>query len=226
MINSLTIPVIVGAAAIDSINPCAFAVLIFLLTYLMYLGSKKKIILIGSIYIATVFITYLLAGFGLLSAIASFHITRFVYYLSAVLVLVAGIINIKDFFWYGKWFTLEIPKSTKDIIEKYIKKASVPGAVILGFLVAAFELPCTGGVYLAILGLLANNGDKFWGAIYLLIYNLIFVLPLVIIMLIVLAGYSKTNELESWRIKKRKYMKLSLGVGMVILGVLMLLGVL
>lgn len=223
--DTLTIPVVVGAAAIDSINPCAFAVLIFLLTYLMFLGSKKKVLQIGTIYIIVVFTTYFLAGIGLLSVIQSFHITRAVYYAAAILVLLAGLINIKDFFWYGKGFSLEIPKSKKETIEKYIKKATIPGAIVLGFLVAAFELPCTGGVYLAILGLLADNSDKVFGILYLLLYNLIFVLPLIIIMALVLAGYSKTDELEEWRLKKRKFMKLSLGLGMIVLGVLMLLGV-
>ena len=226
MFESLTIPVVIGAAAIDSVNPCAFAVLIFLLTYLMFLGSKKKVLQIGVVYIFVVFLTYFLAGMGILSVIQSFHVTRIVYYAAAVLVILAGLINIKDFFWYGKGLTLQIPESTKDTIEKYIKKASIPAAIVLGFLVAAFELPCTGGVYLAILGLLANESNRFFGILYLLLYNIIFVLPLFIIMFLVLFGFSKTNELESWRIKKRKYMKLSLGLGMVVLGILMFLGVL
>jgi len=223
--DNITVPIIVGSAAIDSVNPCAFAVLIFLLTYLMFLGSKKKVIQIGIIYISVVYVTYFLAGVGFLSAIQSFHITRLIYYISAVAVIIAGLINIKDFFWYGKGISLEIPQSKKAIIEKYVKKASIPAAVVLGFLVAAFELPCTGGIYLAILGLLSENTDKVLGIFYLLLYNLIFILPLIIIVILVVGGTKKTIELEQWRLKKRKWMRLAMGLTMLTLGILMLFGV-
>lgn len=222
--NDLTIPVILGAAFLDSINPCAIAVMVFLLTYLLAIGSRKLIIKVGLVYIVTVYISYFLAGLGLFSAIAAINISHYITYAAGILLILAAIINIKDFFWYGKGFSLEIPASKKPIIEKYIRKASIPAAVILGFLVAAFELPCTGAFYLAVLSLLAKNETMLRGVLYLLLYNLIFVLPLVIILALTYYGYS-SERLNRLREEKRKWLKLLMGLGMLALGVLILVGV-
>jgi cytochrome c biogenesis protein CcdA len=219
----LTIPTIITAALIDSINPCAFAVMIFLLTYLVNIGSKKRVIKVGSFYILTVFITYFLAGLGLFLAVQTTNMSRFVYYLAAIIAIIAGLINVKDFFWYGKGITLRIPQKAKPAISKWTKKASIPSAIILGFLVSLFELPCTGGVYLAILGLLSNNLTRFQAILPLALYNFIFVLPLIILMGLVYWGVS-SKILEKWRKEKRNYMKLVSGLFMVLLGALMIGG--
>ncbi len=223
MFSDLTIPAVVGGAAIDSINPCAFAVMIFLLAYLLAVGSKKLFLRVGLVYIATVFIVYFLAGFGLLKALTALSVADEIYKIAAALLIFVGLINIKDFFWYGKGFTLAIPESKKPLIQKYIRKASIPAAIVLGFLVSAFELPCTGGVYLAILGLLASRETQLQAVPYLLLYNLIFVLPLLIILGLAYFGYS-VEKMEEWRTKHRRWLRLVLGLGCVILGVLMLWG--
>jgi cytochrome c biogenesis protein CcdA len=94
---------------------------------------------------------------------------------------------------------------------------------VLGFLVSAFELPCTGAFYLAVLSLLAKNETMARGFIYLVVYNLIFVLPLVIILVLVYYGYS-SSKLNQLREAKRKWLKLLMGIGMLILGILMVWG--
>ena len=219
----LTLPAVISAALIDSINPCAFSVLIFLLVYLMALGARKRILKIGLTYIIVVFIVYFLSGLGLFSIIQTTHLTKFVYYIAAVIAILAGLVDVKDFFWYGKGFSLEIPESRKGIIEKNIKKASIPAAIMLGILVSLFELPCTGGVYLAILSLLSTKMTLAAGIPYLLLYNLIFVLPLFVILFIVYKGVNPERA-EKWRLEKRKWMKLAMGLLMIILGIIMLLG--
>jgi cytochrome c biogenesis protein CcdA len=131
-----------------------------------------------------------------------------------------GLIDIKDFFGEGKngpW--LKIPESKKPMIEKWVKKASLPAAIVLGFLVSAFELPCTGGVYFAILTMLANYETKFHAVLYLLLYNLFFILPLLIIWGLTYWGYS-SEKIKSWQQSKKKWLRLALGAGMIILGVL------
>lgn len=223
MFDTLTIPAIIGGAAIDSINPCAFAVLIFLLGYLLAIGSPKLILRVGLVYISTVFVVYFLAGFGILKVLTVFNIAGVIYKIAGILLILVGLVNVKDFFWYGKGFTLAIPESKKPLIQKYVKKASTPAAVVLGFLVSAFELPCTGGVYLAILGLLASHKTQIRAVPYLLLYNLIFVLPLFVILGLIYFGYS-TKKMEEWRGKNRKWLRLALGLGALILGILILLG--
>lgn len=222
MFDSLTIPALIGGAAIDSINPCAFAVIIFLLGYLLALGSSKLILRVGLVYIATIFVVYFLAGLGLLKVLTTFGVAGVIYKIAAVILIFVGLVNVKDFFWYGKGLTLAIPESKKPLIEKYVRKASIPAAIVLGFLVSAFELPCTGGVYLAILGLLASRETQLSAVPYLLLYNLIFVLPLFIILGLVYFGIS-AKQIEEWRTKNRKWLRLVLGLGALILGILMFL---
>lgn len=220
MFINLTLPAVIGAAVIDSINPCAFAVLIFLLTYLVAIKSKKKIIAVGLTYIITVYIVYFLAGLGLLSAIASTSLTAIIYYFAGILLIILGLVDIKDYFWQSETGPLlKIPESKKASIEKWVKKASFPGAIVLGFLVSAFELPCTGGVYLAILAMLADQTTKFNACLYLLIYNLFFILPLLIIWGLTYWGYN-SQKLKTWQEKNKKIMRLILGIGMIILGIL------
>jgi len=216
----ITIPLIVGSAAIDSINPCAFAVLIFLILYLLAVKDKKKMLQIGLVYIFVVYVVYLAAGLGLLSFIQSFTLTKFFYYFTAGLSIILGLINLKDYFWYGKGITLAIPDGQKERLNKYIKKATLPAAIILGVLVAFFELPCTGGVYLAIISLLASRDTWFTVFIYLVFYNIIFILPLLIILFSAYKGLSP-EKIERWRQGKKRGMRLAIGLVLVALGVLM-----
>jgi len=219
-----TISAVVLAALVNSINPCGFSVLIFLLVYLTSLGSRRKILTVGLTYIAVVFIVYFLSGLGLFTVIQSTGvITRVVYKIAAIIAIIAGLINIKDYFWYGKGITLAIPESRKPLLEKYIHLASIPAAIILGILVSLFELPCAGGVYLAILSLLSKKMTMVQGIPYLLLYNLIFVLPLFIILFVIYKGLDP-QKAEKWRLEKRKWMRLVMGLIMLILGIIMLLG--
>jgi len=222
--KKITLPLVLGAGLIDGINPCAFAVLIFLLTFLLEISStKRRMVKAGSVYILAVYITYLLAGLGLLTAIQISGVSSIIVKAAAFFALFAGLVNVKDYFWYGKGFSLEIPKSKKGVIEGWTKKANIPAAIVLGFLVSVFELPCTGGVYLAILAMLANTMTKTAALGYLLIYNLMFVLPLVAILLFVTKGM-KAEHIESWRNAKKNWMRLVLGLFLLALGVGLLLG--
>lgn len=222
--KKVTLPLVLGAGLIDGVNPCAFAVLIFLLTFLLEISStKKRMIKAGSVYILAVYVTYLLAGLGLLTVIQISGVSSIIVKAAAAFALFAGLVNVKDYFWYGKGFSLEIPKSKKGIIEGWTKKANIPAAIILGFLVSMFELPCTGGVYLAILAMLANTMTKTAALGYLLIYNLMFILPLVAILILVTKGM-KAEHIESWRNAKKNWMRLVLGLFLLALGVGLLLG--
>ena len=118
--------------------------------------------------------------------------------------------------------TLAIPVRRAKQIEKMMKKVSIPGSIILGIFVAAVELPCTGGPYLAITTLLAKVGLS-WPIFWLLVlYNFIFVLPLIFILGLVYFGVS-AEKIKEWKNKQRKWMRLFIGLVMVILGILLIL---
>jgi cytochrome c biogenesis protein CcdA len=222
MLSNIALPTVIGAAALDSINPCAFAVLIFLGTYLIAIKAQNRILKIGLTYIATVYLVYFLAGLGLLSALNSFQVTNAIYYLAGALLIILGLLDIKDFFVADVGPTLKIPESAKPLIEKWTKRTSIPAAIVLGFIVSAFELPCTGGIYLAIITLLSKESSQIPAIAYLLIYNLIFVLPLLIILGILNLGESSARVKE-WQKAHKKSLRLIMGLGMVLLGLLMVL---
>ena len=177
---------------------------------------------IGILYVAVIYIVYFLAGLGLLSFIQSIALTKFFYTFTAILAIILGLINLKEVIWEGKGFTLAIPDSKKAVLNKYIRKATLPATIILGILVAIFELPCTGGVYLAIISLLADTQTWLTAVLYLLFYNIIFVLPLVIILLAVYFGLDP-EKVDKWRKEKKKWMRLGIGLVLIALGVIMLL---
>jgi cytochrome c biogenesis protein CcdA len=141
--------------------------------------------------------------------------------IGALIVILLGIINIKDYFFYGRLLSLRISTSNWRRIGKWIHKATIPSAVITGFMVSLFEFPCTGGIYVAILGLLAVRTTFIEGFFFLVIYNLAFVLPLLIIL------FLSSNEKVIERMRERqerdkKLIRLFLGLIMVTLGLFLL----
>lgn len=215
------IPILIGAAIIDSINPCAFGVLIFLLAYLTKTVAKKsKILLHGLSYIFAVFLTYLLAGLLLMPLIGSLGRASVITYgVIGFIVIIFGLLEVKDFFWYGKGPSLALLPGASERIKMYVNKitASVFSAFFLGVFVALVELPCTGAVYLAILSLMALSGTNALTVSWLVIYNLIFVLPLVVILF---AFYQGANGvlIEEWRKKYRHLMRLAIGLLLLAMG--------
>src|SRR3989337_4309210 len=101
--DNLTITVVVAAAVIDSINPCVFGVLIFLIAFMTKMfKSANKMLLFGLLYSAVVYATYLLLGFGILKIAIGTGFANFFYWLAALIAIVAGLLEVKDYFWYGK----------------------------------------------------------------------------------------------------------------------------
>ena len=110
--TDITIPIVIGAAFVDAINPCAFAVLIILMTTILADNyDRKKALLAGLAFALSIYISYFLMGIGLLTAIEIVGFTNKFYFFVAVLALVVGALNIKDYLWYGKGFLMEVPLS-------------------------------------------------------------------------------------------------------------------
>ncbi len=228
-ITSLTIPILVGAAIIDSINPCAFGVLIFLLAYLFKTFKSRRLVLIhGLTYIAAVFLTYLVAGLILLPIIKGLGgFATNAYLVIGTLIIIFGLLEIKDFFFYGKGPTLGIFPAAAKRIEEYTKRITgkLSTSFFLGVFVALVELPCTGAVYLGVLALVALSGLTINNFLLLIIYNLIFVLPLVVILVMIYRG-AQTEKIEQWREKYKPYMRLATGLVLIGMGVWMIMFIL
>ncbi len=225
MPDDLTFAIVLGAAVIDSINPCAIGVILFLSSVLLKVSSDKSLLLrLGLIYIATVYVVYTLSGLGLVwfqHTLISKGYAEIIGIIVGIFVISLGLIELKDFFWYGKGISLEISPKHKDKIVALTEKISVVSIITIGTFVALVELPCTGGPYLAITAILAKSFDL-QALFYLLIYNGIFVAPLIAILLLIYFG-SSTVRLKQWRQKKRKWMNLASGILMISLGTLLIL---
>ena len=122
----------------------------------------------------------------------------------------------------GDW--LVIPESKKDTITRYVKEATLPATFVLGILVGMFELPCTGGIYLAIISLLSQEMTIMAGLPLLLLYNILFVVPLIIILAIVYFGLPP-ERLEAWRTENRVIVRLAMGCLMIAIGIVVLVTV-
>lgn len=218
-----TLITILLSAAVDSINPCAIGVLILLVSTLIVSKRKHELLRIGMLYVGAVYVTYFLFGLGLIAFLASIPIVLAEYISIAVggLVVFAGLIEIKDYFWYGKGYSLMIPEKYTGKIKEAMKKLSLGTVIFLGIFVASVELPCTGGPYLAVTLLLSQNFNLS-AFLLLVIYNIVFVLPLVAIILLVMLG-TKIQQVQMWKQSNKAYMRLATGIILIALGWLLIL---
>jgi len=177
------LPVIAISALIDSINPCAISVLFLTITFLFSLGKNRKFVLLsGSVYILAIAIVYTLIGLGALQALNFLNVPNMMAKIGASILLLYSIIGLINEFYPNFPIKLKIPESTHSTLAKVISRGSIPAFFILGSLVALFEFPCTGGPYLFVLTLL-HDYTTFWkGFWYLIVYNIVFVLPLILIL--------------------------------------------
>ncbi len=235
MVEQLTLGLIVGAALADSINPCVFGVLIFLLAYMttVFKKNKHKMLIAGLVYVVSVYLTYLILGLGIIAVAQNTGLSTGFYWFAALLAIGAGLLEIKDYFWYGKGLSLQILPGGAERIKHYtsvLKNVETRHPILalglafaLGVFVVFVELPCTGAPYLAILGLL-SSGNLMEGMPLLLLYNFIFILPLFVIIFLVYIGTS-SKQMEIWRKDHRGLMRLGIGLFLIAMGIYMLMSI-
>lgn len=217
------LPTVAVTGFLDGLNPCAFAVLLLFISYLFSIRrARKGILMMGIIYISAVYLAYLLIGFGLLKAILITGIPHFMAWVGSIAVIILGIINLMNFFFPSFPIKFKIPDLTKGAISEYMYKATLPAAFILGFVVGLCTFPCSGGPYVAVISLLSSQTEWLQGLVYLLLYNLMFVSPLII--LLALAGNKYAAEkLLYWENSQSRYMHLISGLLMITLGLIIIL---
>src|SRR3989338_2738102 len=216
--GQLLLPLVLIAALVDSVNPCAISVLLLTIAFLFSLGRLRGSILrTGLFYILGIFIVYLLIGLGILQALHIFGVPHFMAKVGAALLIVLGVISLVNEFWPSFPVKLGIPHSAHRKMAELMEKGSVPTAFVLGAFVGLCEFPCTGGPYLMVLGLLHDNPTYWLGLGYLILYNLIFVLPLVVLLFIA-SDKSVLNKVQEWKKTNIRSMRLWGGVAVILLG--------
>ena len=227
----VTLPTVVVAAAIDGINPCAFTVLLLFITAMLatfqsgdaqnFQTVRLRTIGLGTIYIAAIFLTYLALGVGLLRSLDFVTQGHLPARLGALLAVLFGLWMLKDFFLPDLGWRLEAPAKVSLIARRAAKQATLPALVTGGFLIGLCTVPCSGAVYLGVLSLLALQPTALLGYGYLLLYNLVFVLPLVGILLAATARPT-LGRLAHWNLHHKEWVRLVLGSGVVVMGLLIL----
>jgi len=211
--------IIIPAAISDSINPCAFAVILILLwAILSRYKSRKKVFLAWILFSGAIFISYFLMWIWVYQALASASNTIWLKMVIWIMWIIVWLANFKDYFWYWKIFTMEVPVSWRPKLKQLINSITNPiWAFFIWFVVSLFLLPCTSWPYITILWYLASesNGITWLWYLYLFIYNFIFVLPMFFITIMVWNGTYKVEHLVK---QKEKYIRLI----HLIVGVLML----
>jgi len=215
--QSFTPLAIIGIGLIDGVNPCAFTVIVFFISFLGVQGYRKKeLIIIGLCFIFSVFITYLLIGLGAFEFLYSLNkfwiITKIINYAVGIFSVLLGFFAAYDFMKYKKTgntegLLLQLPKGIKHQINRVIgmhyrvkgkaqkaesKKslfALMISAFVTGFLVSLLEAVCTGQTYIpTITFILKTTSLKLQAIGYLLLYNFMFIAPLLIIFVLALIG--------------------------------------
>ncbi len=215
--------IITTAALVDSVNPCAFSVLILTIAFLFTLGRDRlNILKIGLLYIFGIFIVYILIGLGILQTLQIFNIPNFMGKVGASLLIIWGIIELLGAIFPNFPIKLKIPQGSHRTMAKLMEKGSAPTAFLLGGFVGLCEFPCTGGPYLLVLGLLHDQATFWKGLGYLIYYNLVFILPLIIILLI---ANNKTllEKTQKWKSENMKGMRYISSLAMIILGIVIFL---
>jgi cytochrome c biogenesis protein CcdA len=227
-----TIGKITLLALADSVNPCAIAVLVMILVAILTQNpDKKKQVLFGGLaFVAAVFIGYLTYGLVITQffrVLGEFLRNSAIYVTKgmAILAMLLGALNIKDFFFYKKGsFATEMPLFMRPKVKRITEKAtSTLGAFLIGFVVTLFLLPCTSGPLFVASEILSKIG--FLASIpWLLYYTFIFVLPMLIIVLLIFLGIFVIGEVADWKERNIKRLHLIAGILLFLVGLSILFG--
>lgn len=219
-------------ALVDSINPCAIAVLAMVLVVMLIQNpdKRKKILYAGLAFISAVYIGYMFYGVVIVQILKSFNewilnYSPLFYNGFAILAMIIGALNIKDFFVYKPGgIATEMPIWMRPKVKRMTQKIISPkGAFVIGFLVTLFLLPCTIGPYIIASGILCTKGIL--GSFpWLLYYNIIFILPMLIIVMLVYWGFTKVEEVSGWKDRNIRILHLIAGILLFGVGIALLMG--
>ncbi|MDD5020273.1 MAG: hypothetical protein PHS61_07660 [Candidatus Omnitrophica bacterium] len=225
---------VIGAGLVDGINPCAFTVIVFFVSFLSVMGYRRReMAVIGLAYILAVFVTYLAIGLGLFNIFyrldAFFLLSRGLYFLIGALSMFLGGLAVRDYLLYKKTgktddMALQLPGPVKRkihaLVGEYYRKtpegrAKALGglfvsALVVGFLISLLEAVCTGQLYLPTIVIVLKEGSLRARALfYLVLYNFMFIIPLVGVLSLALLG-TTSRDFEGFAKKRLGLIKITM----------------
>ena len=223
--RAMLLPAVLLTGLVDGINPCAMAILLFFVSFLFTIRKTRvSIARMGAVYIAAVYVVYFLVGLGLLRASTLFQ-GHWLGQAGAVLLMLLGTTNLLGAIFPKFPIRLEIPEVGKEGLKKWMYRATLPASLLLGTLMGLESFPCSGGPYVAILGLLGSQTSFWEGLGYLALYNVMFILPLVVVLGLSLNPVLGA-KIQAWERSSSRTVRGATGGVMAVLGLALLVWVL
>ncbi len=224
--GGLTIPTVLAAGFADGFNPCAFALLVLFATYTLTLlnavtangtptlEARRRLLGAGSLYVGAVFVTYFVIGIGLLSFLGWMGRDHLVARIASILALVMALFMLKDVFLPGVGPSMMAPGGTHGRMQKAMERGGLAGMLIAGVLVGICIVPCSGAMYLQITAVLHASGGGLTGLALLALYNIAFIVPLLILLLAV-TNRRVLGRLGRWNRANSPWIKAGLALAVI-----------
>jgi cytochrome c biogenesis protein CcdA len=224
--GGLTIPTVLAAGFADGFNPCAFALLVLFATYTLTLlnavtasgtptmEARRRLLGAGSLYVGAVFVTYFIIGIGLLSFLGWMGRDHLVARFASILALVMALFMLKDVFLPGVGPSMMAPAGTHGRMQKAMERGGLAGMLLAGVLVGICTVPCSGAMYLQITAVLHASGGGLTGLALLALYNIAFIVPLLILLLAV-SNRRVLGQLGRWNRANSPWIKAGLALAVI-----------
>jgi cytochrome c-type biogenesis protein len=224
--GGLTVPTVLVSGFADGFNPCAFALLVLFATYTLTLvnavtasgtptlEARQRLLGAGSIYVGAVLVTYFIIGLGLFTFLGWLGRDHLVARGASILALVMALWMLKDVFLPGVGPSMMAPSGTHGRMHKAMQRGGLAGMLIAGVLVGICTVPCSGAIYLAITVVLHASGGGLTGLALLALYNIAFIVPLLLLLLAV-SNRRVLGKLARWNRANSPWIKAGLALAVI-----------
>lgn len=224
--GGLTVPTVLAAGVADGFNPCAFALLVLFATFTLTLvnavtsdgtptmEARRRLLGAGSLYVGAVLVTYFVIGLGLLSFLGWLGRDHLVARAASILALIMALWMLKDVFLPGVGPSMIAPAGTHGRMQKAMERGGLSGMLIAGVLVGICTVPCSGAMYLQITAVLHASGGGLTGLALLALYNIAFIVPLLVLLLAV-SNRRVLGQMGRWNRSNSPWIKVGLAVAVI-----------
>jgi cytochrome c biogenesis protein CcdA len=226
--GGLTVPTVLAAGVADGFNPCAFALLVLFATYTLTLvnavtasgtptlEARQRLLGAGSLYVGAVLVTYFVIGLGLLSFLGWLGRDHLVARLASIVALGMALWMLKDVFLPGVGPSMIAPNGTHGRMQRAMERGGLAGMLIAGVLVGICTVPCSGAMYLQITAVLHVSGGGLTGLALLALYNIAFIVPLLVLLLAV-SNRRVLGQLGRWNRANSPWIKTGLAFAVIVM---------
>ncbi len=226
--GGLTVPTVLASGFADGFNPCAFALLVLFATYTLTLvnavtsdgtptmEARRRLLGAGSLYVGAVLVTYFVIGLGLFSFLSWLGRDHLVSRVAVIIALGMALWMLKDVFLPGIGPSMMAPGGTHGRMQRAMERGGLAGMLIAGVLVGICTVPCSGAIYLDIVAVLHASGGGLTGIALLALYNIAFIIPLLILLLTV-SDRRVLGRLGRWNRANSPWIKVGLALAVILM---------